>query len=260
MPGNNAASRLHALAEEATRVRGSVSMAEGLTKLFAYDPKDLEREHARRIEAWRVQVDTVRMQLRVNHFPEELYDRWLRQLEDVLQPALLRQSFDTFKAAVSESVRLCLQWCAYALPNEEVIEGEEELGYLLGVLRELLSSPELAALPGWMQELFATHLNAVLEGAELARIDGGGQLRKAVRSAFVDLTATAKDVDEVAEKSTSSQRSFIAKVGQTIKKGAEVAASTGKAFDGIEKVWKIAAEHGPAALEWGRKLLGSDGA
>lgn len=251
MAGRNAAQRVLALITRVDEMPGGgqPTMLDGLKFVFNYEPVDAEREHARRLEAWRGQLDMVRRQLHRMGFPDALYVRWLNHLENALRPTALGQPFEHLKQHLSEPVRLCLAWCAYALEDEGGAEEAEAAEELARQLRELLASEALNALPDSVQHVYTNHLQAVLDALDLSRIDGSQSLRKAAKAAAVDIVAHQDEILDVAATATDASKSFVQKAGSALGKAFDLAKKGGEAADGIEKISKLVATQGPKAAE-----------
>lgn len=251
MAGRNAAQRVLALITrmDETPNGGQASMLDGLKFVFDYEPMDAEREHARRLEAWRAQLDMVRRHLHRMGFPDALYMRWLNMLDNALRPTALAHPFEHLRQHANESVRLCLAWCAYALEDEGGADEAEAAEELAKQLRELLASEALNALPESVQHIYATHLQAVLDALDLARIDGSQSLRKAAKAAAMDIVAHQDEILDVAATATDASKGFVQKAGSALGKAFDLAKKGGEAADGIEKIAKLVVTHGPKAAE-----------
>jgi hypothetical protein len=224
-------------------------MLEGLKFVFNYEPVDAEREHARRLEAWRAQLDMVRRQLQQLGFPDSLYARWLNHLENALRPTALALPFDHLRQHLSESVRLCLEWCAYALEDEGRVDESEAARELANQLRELMASEAINGLPESVRHIYSSHLQAVLDALDLASIDGSQSLRKAAKAAVVDIVVHDDEIGDVAATGNDESKSFIQRAGAVLGKAFDLAKKGGDAADGIDKVAKLATTHGPRAAE-----------
>lgn len=255
MPGRNAAQRVKVFIDGALSVPQGTTMVEGLTRLFAYQPVDAEREHARRLEAIHLQLDLAEKQLSSRGFPEDLYRHQFYRVRQAFRPALLQQGFDHVRSSMDESVRLCFSWCAYAMDDEGESVGSAEVSDLVDQLRSLLDSPEMATLPPSVRDLLTTHLAALLDAFSLAEIEGGSTLRKAAKAAAADLVAHADEIDSAAHSATPDQAGFMKRCGATLKRAMDAAAAGGKGVEGVEKMIKFATERGPQALELAGEVL-----
>lgn len=255
MAGRNAAQRVKVFVDGALSVHQGVTMVDGLSRLFAYQPVDAEREHARRLEAIQLQLDLAEKQLSASGFPEDLYRHQFYRVRQVFRPALLQQGFDQVRNAMDESVRLCFSWCAYALDDEGESVGSAEVSDLIEQLRALLNSSQMATLPPGVRDLLITHLAALLDAFNLTDIEGGSSLRKAAKAAAADLVAHADEIDSAAQTATPDQAGFMKRCGATLKRAMDAAATAGKGVEGVEKMIKFATERGPQALELAGEVL-----
>lgn len=255
MPGRNVGQRIKAVLDRVDSVSPSVNLVEGFKQLFAYAPKDAEREHARRMEALLLQLDLAEAQLRKDKFPEVLFRRQFGKLREAFRPALMHQPFAHARGNLDEAARLCIDWVGFALPDEGEALDPSEAQMLANQLEELLASPLLADLPSSVRDLLAVHLRAVLEAIAMADIEGAAPLQKAAKAAATDLVIHADEIDACARSASDGQSTFLKRCGSALKHAMEAASLGGKGAEGVEKMLKLATERGPRALELAKDVM-----
>lgn len=250
MPGKNVGQRIKMLVDRVDSVNPSLTMVEGFKQFFDYVPMDAEREHARRMEAVLLQLDLAEVQLAKDNFPEQLFRRQFGKLREAFRTSLMHQPFSHVRSNVDESVRLCLDWVAFALPDEGEVLDTTNAKLLATQLDELLKNPALADLPPSLRDLFSVHLRAILDALGMVDIEGSVPLQKAVKVAATDLVVHAEEIDAYATTAPVNQASYLKKCGAKLKQVMDAAAQGGKGVEGVDKMIKFVSERGPQAIDF----------
>lgn len=255
MPGNNPAQRLVELFEKVPRVGAQEPMVNGLKALFAYEPVDAYRGHARRLEQVLVQIDLAERGLAALQFPKALFAGQFSKARNAFTPSALNSNFNHVIGHVTPEVVLAFKWAAFALADEGTQLNAESLHALIAEVTGLLADPSLQALPAVLRDLLVEHLTAILSALEGYPLTGSEPLQKAVKDLGIDLAADKEGIDAATDCADGEGKPVLSRAKAFFRKAVEAASVAGKGADGVEKVWKLASERGPQLIDWARDLI-----
>lgn len=113
------------------------------------------------------------------------------------------------------------------------------------------------ALPESLREFLLLHLEAILQGLESHSVTGPEPLQKAIKSFATDVVARKDELVQATAAATPEGKTILKRFGAACSKAAEIASTAGKGAEGVEKVWKLASERGPQAIEWVSNVIES---
>jgi hypothetical protein len=254
MPGNNPAQRIVDLLEKVPRVGQQEPMVNGLKALFAYEPADAYRGHAKRLEQVLVQIDLAERGLVALQFPSSLFARQFTQARNAFTPSALNSNFSHVTGHVTTDVVLAFRWAAFALPDEGEQLKPESLDALITEVAALLDEPALQGLPQVLRDKLIEHLTAMLIALRGCPVTGSEPLQKAVKDLGLDLATNKDSFDTAIESADARSKPFLDRTKAFIRKAVEAASIAGKGAEGVEKVWKLASERGPQLIDWAKGI------
>ena len=250
MPGNNPAQRMIGLMEKVPHVGPQEPMVHGLKTLFSYEPPDAYRGHAQRLEQVLVQIDLAEAGLRALQFPETLFLKEFSRARSAFTPSALNANFNHVRDHLTSDVLLAFKWAAFALPDEGEALKSERLQELTDQVAAQLKDNALQALPEGLRSFLTEHLTAILNALRGYSVAGVEPLQKAVKDFGVELVANRDAINTATASADDQAEPILSRTKALIRKVVETASLAGKGADGVEKVWKFAAERGPQLIDW----------
>ncbi|MBB1632266.1 hypothetical protein A9975_15520 [Cupriavidus sp. UME77] len=173
--------------------------------------------------------------------PQHLHESTLHVLTEAISPAKLR---NIWTLGVGQHDIVCLRFLAHILDDEEELIAAAEIADLLQTVVDLRTQVAKADLPTVLRDFLMKHLEAMEQALELYPVTGLAPVADAVEGLGGNAILREKQLDEAMTKTSSEQKSLVAKIGKLASTVTEVV----KAADTTSKFAGYVLEHVPKLL------------
>jgi hypothetical protein len=182
--------------------------------------------------------------LELKGVPYQLFKPTANELKNVSAPTTLSHPWGHFSMKLTAERLTVLEWCAWALGEEELPLEETDLSELLSQIEKLIAEVRANPLPAFTQQLVLRHLKAIRSALMLYGVSGIEPVTAALNETMGAFSRSGGNVQPEFSAATEGQKGLLVRVASAI-------GSIGAKIDSMEKWGK----RGTTAIKYGGALL-----
>lgn len=221
------------------------------SSVFRIEEQDSDKisfEIANCLKGLHDEIEIIRAHMMTTIFDKILYNNHLDIIKSIFSVHGIQQECKNIKSYISDERILCLGYCTYILPNEELLVESEDITELNSLLSSLESSLSDSILPNYTKNIIQNNIEKIRSALRMYEIVGAKAFKSATDSSIGEIAVNAAAFSDTNDPET------ITKFGKLLRKTFNITEKIMKA-DGAITAGINFAHYGAKALGFIDKLI-----
>ena len=221
----------------------NVAVWSSIFKIEEEDSNKISFEIASYLKCLHDEVEMIRKYMLTTIFDKILYNNHLDIIKSIFSVHTIQQECKSIKSYISDERILCLGYCTYILPNEELLVDSEDITELGSLLSSLESSLSDSILPSYTKKIIHNNIEKIKTALRMYDIVGSKAFKSATDSSIGEIAVNAAAFSDTNDPET------ITKFSKLLQKTFSITEKVMKA-DGAITAGINFAHYGAKALEF----------